>query len=302
MENVMSRQAGQRELALVYGLLLLVAVVWGTSYGVTKIALAYISISLFISLRFGITFILLLPGFLKDFRQGLNRDWIYVLPTGFILSAIFHCEVTGIYHTTAANAAVLISLSAMMTLVLDCVLFRQRESVLLWVFTAISVIGVVMLVHDKEFQFTLNHGDGYILAAAGLRALMVTVTRVLQKNRQVSTRSITAIQSLLVTICFVCFTLVQGQTLQFPSDSQFWLWMIYLVVACTLFAFYVQNLALKSISSTRVSMILGSEPLFGVLFALLLLHEQLSTTQALGALLIIVSVSAAIFTSKSTRN
>ena len=45
--------------------LLLVAVVWGTSYGVTKGALAFYPVLGFLAVRFCLTFALLLPSLLR---------------------------------------------------------------------------------------------------------------------------------------------------------------------------------------------------------------------------------------------
>ncbi|MGL5664681.1 MAG: EamA family transporter, partial [Shewanella sp.] len=96
-------------------LLLLVAIFWGTSYGLTKSALAYTSVLIFIALRFSLTFVSVLPIVIRDFYFGLNRDWVNALPTGFILTAIFVCEVVGISLTSASKAAFLISLSMILT-------------------------------------------------------------------------------------------------------------------------------------------------------------------------------------------
>ncbi|RUM48809.1 MAG: EamA/RhaT family transporter, partial [Marinomonas sp.] len=50
------------------------------------------------------------------------------------------------------------------------------------------------------------------------------------------------------------------------------------------------NLAISRTSPTRVALLMGSEPLFGALFAMFWLGESLSLIQWFGALLIIASV------------
>ena len=70
-------------------MLLAVAMVWGCSYGVAKMALLYYPVLGFLALRFGITFVLLLPS-LRHFRQPAVKNAIRVgLPLGGILLAIF---------------------------------------------------------------------------------------------------------------------------------------------------------------------------------------------------------------------
>jgi drug/metabolite transporter (DMT)-like permease len=65
--------------------------------------------------------------------------------------------------------------------------------------------------------------------------------------------------------------------------------VIYLVLACTLFAFFAQNYAIKRSSPTRVALLMGSEPAFGALFACLWLGERISVTAWVGGGLIVVA-------------
>ena len=65
--------------------------------------------------------------------------------------------------------------------------------------------------------------------------------------------------------------------------------MAYLVLACTLFAFFAQNYAIKRSSPTRVGLLMGSEPAFGALFASLWLGERIPALGWVGGGLIVVA-------------
>lgn len=274
-------------------LLLLVAIFWGTSYGLTKEALAYTSVLLFLAMRFLITFICMIPVVVRDFRRGLNRDWKFAIPTGFILSAIFFCEVYGVSQTSASNAAFLISLSVIFTAFSELVINRRRVSLGLWGLAISSVVGVLLLTGSERVEISLNRGDGFILVAALLRALMVTLTKRLTEGKQISTSTLTAIQSLVVAsvAAIAAAATLPTVALTLPDSIEFWLILAYLVLFCTLFAFYVQNYAVRKTSPTRVALLMGSEPLFGALFAMLWLQESLTTLQLLGGGLILFSVT-----------
>lgn len=274
-------------------LLLLVAIFWGTSYGLTKEALAYTSVLLFLAMRFSITFICMIPVVVRDFRRGLNRDWKFAVPTGFILSAIFFCEVYGVSQTSASNAAFLISLSVIFTAFSELVINRRRVSLGLWGLAISSVVGVLLLTGSERVEISLNRGDGFILVAALLRALMVTLTKRLTEGKQISTSTLTAIQSLVVAsvAAIAAAATLPTVALTLPDSIEFWLILAYLVLFCTLFAFYVQNYAVRKTSPTRVALLMGSEPLFGALFAMLWLQESLTTLQLLGGGLILFSVT-----------
>ena len=69
--------------------------------------------------------------------------------------------------------------------------------------------------------------------------------------------------------------------------SGFWIGTLYLVMFCTLFAFFVQNYAVRNTSPTRVSLLMGTEPVFGALFAVIWLGESASTSVWIGGALIV---------------
>lgn len=121
-------------------MLLMVAIFWGTSYGLTKDALVYTSVLVFIAIRFLITFLCMLPVIIRDFRGGLNDDWKAAVPTGVVLSAVFFCEVYGVFHTSASNAAFLISLSVILTAFAELIINKRRITNTLLMMTVVSVL------------------------------------------------------------------------------------------------------------------------------------------------------------------
>ncbi|MEX0332977.1 DMT family transporter [Vibrio tubiashii] len=283
---------GSFKFPLTESLLLLVAVFWGTSYGLTKSALVYTSVLVFISIRFSITFLCMLPVVIRDFRRGLNKDWKIAIPTGFILSAIFFCEVFGVSQTSASNAAFLISLSVILTAFAELIINKKRVSNTLWGLTLCSVVGVLLLTSNQGIEFSLNTGDYFILGAALLRALMVTLTKRFTEGKEITTSTLTSLQSLVVAgvAIFAAMAYLPASEFVIPTSTEFWITVAYLVLFCTLFAFYVQNYAVRRTSPTRVSLLMGSEPLFGAIFAMVWLQESLSLLQVVGGALILFSV------------
>jgi drug/metabolite transporter (DMT)-like permease len=95
--------------------LLLVALVWGTSYGVAKGALVFYPVLGFLAVRFVLAFVLLLPALLRTSHRQ-RRDAIRAgLPLGALMLGIFLCETYGVAQTQASNAAFLISLCVVFT-------------------------------------------------------------------------------------------------------------------------------------------------------------------------------------------
>lgn len=272
-------------------MLLAVAVVWGTSYGIAKSALVYYPVLGVLALRFGITFVVLSPA-LRNLRHASARSLRGVSGAGLLLFGIFLCEMFGLLLTRAANAAFLISLCVVMTPLVEWTLLKRRPSRVEWAAVALSLLGAWLLAGDGAF--TLSPGDALILGAAFLRALNVCVTKRVMRDAAMPPLTVTAVQSGVVAFGSAAVALLAGpgQWQHLPSfagHTGFWGCMVYLILACTLFAFFAQNYAIKRSSPTRVALLMGSEPAFGALFACLWLGERISLMAWVGGGLIVAA-------------
>ena len=82
----------------------------------------------------------------------------------------------------------------------------------------------------------------------------------------------------------------------------FWLATAYLVLFCTLFAFSAQNYGVKHSSPTKAALLMGTEPAFGGLFAIIWFGESYTLVQSQGAgLIIAASIFAVVRLRKSKR-
>ncbi|MNT40643.1 EamA-like transporter family protein [compost metagenome] len=110
-------------------MLLLVAAVWGGSYAVAKQATQQLPVLEFVALRFGLTFLVLLPALRPLWR---DPQWRQGLAVGGLLGAnllaIFLCETFGVSLTLASNAAFLISLCVAITPFVEWWLLGRRPA------------------------------------------------------------------------------------------------------------------------------------------------------------------------------
>ena len=158
-------------------MLLLVAAVWGSSYALSKQATQQLPVLEFLALRFGLTFVLLLPALKPLFnghgRQGLRAGGLL----GANLLAVFVCETFGVSLTTASNAALLISLCVAFTPLVEWWMFGQRPANRLFWAAGLSVLGAALLSLTSATKAAVGWGDALMLLAAVLRAVMVCLTR-----------------------------------------------------------------------------------------------------------------------------
>ena len=132
-------------------MLLVVAIIWGSSYAVAKQALWFYPVLGFLAIRFGLTFILLLPQLRGEGLRAIRPG----LPLGLMMLCIFLCETWGVMLTTASNAAFLISLCVVFTPFVEWAMLRQRPSNLLFGACGLSLVGVWLLTGGMAISLNL---------------------------------------------------------------------------------------------------------------------------------------------------
>lgn len=273
-------------------MLLLVAIVWGGSYSAAKIATSQLPVLQFLVLRFGLTFLMLLPAL-----RGLAvASWPTALAGASLLGAnllaIFVCETFGVSLTTASNAAFLISLCVAFTPLCEWWLLGERPGRVVVAASGLSLLGAGLLAFQHGGQVSsLAFGDGLMVLAAFLRGVMVCLTRRHGQRHGLPALTLTAVQMGVMTVgaVLLMFSMPGADWKSLPTSGSFWSAMAFLVLACTLLAFFVQNYAATRASPSRVALLMGSEPLWGALIAVLWLGEQLTFMGWIGGLLIMFS-------------
>lgn len=277
-------------------MLLLVAAVWGGSYAVAKQATTQLPVLEFIALRFGLTFVVLLPAlrplFTAAWRQGLAVGGLL----GANLLAIFVCETFGVSLTTASNAAFLISLCVAFTPFAEWWLLGQRPARRVFWAAGLSALGAGMLSATSATSvaapagMSVGWGDALMVMAAVLRAVMVCMTRRLAGRHTLPALTLTAVQAGVMALGAAALSLLaapaHGAWQMPPATASFWWGMAYLVLLCTVFAFFAQNHAASRASPSRVSLLMGSEPVFGALIAVYGFGERIGPWGWAGGLLI----------------
>jgi drug/metabolite transporter (DMT)-like permease len=272
-------------------MLLLVAAVWGGSYAVAKQATQQLPVLEFIALRFGLTFLVLLPALRPLFGAGARRGLAVGGLLGANLLAIFVCETFGVSLTTASNAAFLISLCVALTPFVEWWLLGQRPARRMFWAAGLSALGAAMLSATSPAELAVGWGDGLMVIAAFLRAVMVCMTRRLAGHHAMPALTLTAVQSGVMALGAAALALIAspagGAWHMPPATASFWWGMAYLVLLCTVFAFFAQNHAASRSSPSRVALLMGSEPVFGALIAAYGFGERIGPWGWAGGLLIV---------------
>lgn len=270
------------------GLLLMVAIIWGSTYITAKTVVSVHPVFFFLFLRFSLTVLMMAPFSLRSIRQQPPGTWKVGGILGLLLFLIYGFETVGIVYTSASNAGFLISLCILMVPIVEGVIYKRNPGAAVFGVVLLSLLGTALLTLKGEYHF--NVGDVLILAAALFRAIQMTYTKKLTKNQEFDSAALTTIQMMVVAVLAGCVALFEPRPAGgFQGSLSFWLITLYLALFATLFAFYVQMSMIRRTSPFRVGLLLGTEPLFGALFAVLLGGESLTAAGMVGGGLIVLA-------------
>jgi len=276
--------------SLVDVLLLTVAVVWGSTYLAAKEIVTPATVVAVLALRFLITAVAMLPATLSRLRRAGRPEIATGILLGAILGVILLFETFGIAHTSATNAGLIISLTIVMTPVLDSVVRQAWLPPRFFVAAVLATVGVALLASGTGFHRPAV-GDLLVLVAAAVRAVHVTVMHRLSAHRDYESLTLAFVQMSTAAVIFCALSAVWGRSITWVVPrlgAGQWAGLIYLALIGTVFAFFVQMWAVRRTSPSRVSLLLGTEPIWALLVGVLIAGDRLGVGGAIGAVLIIV--------------
>ncbi|WAH35200.1 DMT family transporter [Alicyclobacillus dauci] len=266
--------------------LLLVALIWGTSYVASKDVVSTVPVLQFLFIRFSLTTILMLPLTIGAIRKADRSTWETGVVFGLFLLAIFTLETFGVAHTSAANAGFIISLFAVMVPLIDSIVYRKRPKIALFGAVVLSILGTALLTLHG---FHVNIGDFLVLGAALCRAIQMTFTKKMTEGKRMDSGAVTTIQLGVVAIGSGIVSICKHPSLVNLTPS-FWLITGYLAVFATMFAFFVQLTMIRRTSPARVAILMSSEPIFAAICSVLLLGEHISVMTMVGGICIVIAM------------
>ncbi|CAL9402910.1 hypothetical protein SUDANB105_01490 [Streptomyces sp. enrichment culture] len=272
---------------------LLVAVVWGASYLAAKDITTARTVLAVLVLRFATVLPVLVVAARRALRALTPAQWRGAGLLGLILSGIFLLETYGVVHTSATNAGLIISLTMILTPLAEAAVTRVRPSRGFLAAAGISVLGVVLLTQGGGFTRP-SLGDLLMLLAALARTAHVLAMSRMKAVRDASALPLTTVQLGTSVVVFALLS-AGADTTPWGTAATFgareWAGLLFLSAFCTLFAFFVQMWAVRRTSPSRVSLLLGTEPLWAAAAGIALGGERLGTVGLVGGALVLVGTA-----------
>jgi drug/metabolite transporter (DMT)-like permease len=267
--------------------LFLIALVWGSSYLAAKTATGALPVTSVLFARYAIS--ALACGALVASRCRARRWTRAEVRAGSLLgvtqAAVLVLETYGVAHTSAANAGLIISLTVVLTPMLDRTARSRRLPWTFFVAAGLCVLAVGLLTSSTGLH-ALQLGDALVLAAAVVRAGHVALVGRLTARRPMDPLHLTTAQTVVGSVLFLAPALIHLPDLAHSSATT-WSQLIYLALFCSVFAFLAQTWAVQRTSASRASLLMGTEPIWAVAIGITLGGERLTVWATLGAVLMI---------------
>ena len=275
--------------------LLLASFLWGTSFIAGKFAYETLDPALVVLFRLIIAGVILFPITLRFIKENSKSDvdWKKIALLGFLTyPATFLLQFIGLQYTSASIAATMIGIEPLMVILIGQRFFKEKASLTIWLLGIIAFIGIFLLVGLSDSEEISLIGCLLVLASTIVVALWLRLSKSVLGN--LNPKVYTALSLQLGTLIGLPFMLllVKDWNINFSYSSI--IALLYLGIGCSLFANWAWNKGLSETETNKSGIFLALEPVFGVLFSIILLNDSLSFTSWVGVALVILSATVCL--------
>lgn len=260
-------------------LLLLVTLIWGTTFVIIKDTLDSIPPSLFLALRFSLAALSLI------WVRPAPGIWRWGLILGAVMFVSYGSQTVGLLYTSASKGAFITALSVVLVPILTGIINRRWLPARVWIAAGLALAGLALMTLTDVGG--VNIGDLIILGTA--LAYAVHILLIDRAVREQPPLQLAAAQIWPVAVLSWLWAMPHaGQIGQL--SGQVWLAIVFLAVVATALVLVLQNTAQKVVSPHTAALIFVLEPVFAAVFGWLLLGEQLGLFGWLGGLLVLLGM------------
>jgi drug/metabolite transporter (DMT)-like permease len=240
--------------------------------------------------------------------NSVTLAWIYGVELGIYMFLGYAFQAIGLETTTASRSGFLLYLNVKFVPFLSFLIFGKRIRNSTWFSALVAFTGTALLSLDNAgdtgsdgLNMSFTVGDLWSIAAAVASAMFIlrmeAASKAVTKSSELNAANLWTVALLsLVWTMGISMNSSDGSTVAIATQQTFQrtldtivkhpLPLLYLSAVTTALANYIQSKAQKDVSAERASVIYAMDPVYGALFANILLGEQLGGWGWVGAGLI----------------
>lgn len=278
-------------------LLILVTLIWGSTFLVVQNSIKTVEPFTFIALRFGFGALTLALLFWKQLRRLTRAELLGGSLIGLFLFGGYVFQTLGLQFTTTSKVGFITGLNVVMVPIFSILILRQWPNLGATNGVILAAIGMFMLSIGDKFDLVFGLGEALVFGCAVCFALhIVLISRYAPRLNPYNLAIVQiAMTSLLSFLCII----PAGEPLVLPPDSA-WPAIIFMGVVATAFTFATMNRVQQFTTSTRAALIYSLEPVFAGIFGYLA-GEALSLPAWVGCALIFTGMISSEIRLKKNR-
>ena len=270
--------------------LLVTAMIWGSGFTFSSIALEYFTTFQIIALRFSIAFIILMALNAKRLKEIKPTHLFKGSVIGAILFLSYFLQTTGLEFTTTSKNSFLTAVNVVLVPFISWIIIKKplSKNTLLGAF--ISLLGIAFTSFagsDASGQLAFNIGDVISLVGAIFFGAHIFYTD--HYGGKMESCMVMVIQMGVAALLSWIAVLFTGET-QFDFSFEALLPILYIGIIATLVGYGIQTASQKHTTSGQSAVILSTEAFFGMITAILLLNEPVLPTMVIGGILIFLGI------------
>lgn len=280
--------------------MLLVTVIWGGNFSVSKFALEQMPPVVFSAVRFSVaSVLLLLIARRSGVTQPLPRRTLWSLIGLGVVGNTFYqtAFMTGLSITSATNSAMIIASLPVIVALLGTMLGIERASPAMWTGVLLGTAGVTLVVTARGVHFNPDGTRGDLLVLFAVVCWSLYTVGVRRIGAGVNPLQITAI----TTAAGTPGLLLVGMPGILREDwgavsAPTWSAVTYACLLALVLGYVIYNRAVQAIGSTRTSLYNCLTPLVAMVVAWFTLGEVPTGMQLVGVVLVIGGVLVSVTT------
>lgn len=228
--------------------------------------------------------------FTKQVKKISFKDFLKIASIGTVLSLHWLTFYGSIKYANVSIALTCLSTTGLLSAFIEPLFFRRRVNIYEIILGAFALLGIALI-----YVTNLSYSTGIYIGL--ISALLTVLVSVMNKKLIIGfePESITLYQ---LTGGFIGISILMPfYDFIFPSIQKIpqhydWLWLFILSWCCTILTFLLYIRALKKVSAFTVNLTLTLEPVYGIILAFVIYHENKSLSKYffLGFGLILIAV------------
>lgn len=280
--------------------LILAQLMVGINIVVSKFLLESISIPLLLTIRFGLATVILWPlhwltpareiPVLQHFKRLNKRDWFFLLAQALTAGVFFNfLMLLGLHYTDANIAGIITSALPAMIALMSFIILHEKISAKKTMAVLMASFGLLVIAYDKWQGKTGVHsflGDALVVLALFPEAAYYILCK-MHPNRLPVFLASGFINAVNLLVIFVSLFYFHPASLSFSLN----MWVILVIIGLSSGLFYVfWFFGCQKVDGVMASLSTAVMPVSTVIFAWVLLGEQLSLGQFIGMSLVMLSI------------